>query len=174
MTTYTKKELKEMMKSGNYADVEIYRSTDKRNELHTDFMKHECETLDELPDDYDIACEIYNLDQNGYNDTILANACNSADFKEWYGDADVLVLAILIDYDELAFDGTGYCDDVEDVELTKHGNGNDYLRWTWRGSEYWAQGEFHVDKEGTLHHNWTTPTGHEIEITTDYGDESAI
>lgn len=170
----TKKQLISEYQDGNYAAVEIYRSTDKRNELHSDYMKHECETLDELPDDYDIACEVYELDQDEYNNTILANACQTADFKAWYGDPDAIVLVILIDYDELHFDGTGYCDDVEDVELTKHGNGNDYLRWTWRGREYWAQGEFQVDKNGILHHAWMTPTGHEIEIKAQYREEPNI
>lgn len=85
----TKKQLISEYQDGNYAAVEIYRSTDKRNELHTDYMRHECETLDELPDDYDIACEVYELDQDEYNNTILANACQTADFKAWYGDHDV-------------------------------------------------------------------------------------
>lgn len=170
----TKKQLISEYQDGNYAAVEIYRSTDNRNELHTDYIKHECESLDELPDNYDIACEVYELDQDEYNNTILANTCQTADFKAWYGDPDAIVLVVLIDYDELPFDGTGYCDDVEDVELTKHGNGNDYLRWTWKGREYWAQGEFHVDKNGILHHDWITPTGHEIEITTQYREEPNI
>lgn len=169
-----KEELFTMMASGNYVAVEIYRSTDSRNELHTDFIKHECESLDDLPNNYDFACEVYELDQDEYNDTILANACESADFRDWYGDADALVLAVLIDYNELAFDGSGHCDAADNVVLTKRNNGNDYLRWEWRGQEYWAQGEFFVDKKGILHHNWTTPTGHEVEITTPYRDESNI
>ena len=163
-----KEELIKMMESGRYAAVEIYRSTSRRNELHTDYIKHECDTLNQLPDNYEINCDWFELDQDDYNDTILANTCDSADFQKQYGDADALVFVVLIGYDELAFDGTGYCDDAENVELTKHSNGNDYLSWTWRGQEYWAQGEFYVDKERILHHDFVAPTGHKIEITIEY------
>ena len=58
--------------------------------------------------------------------------------------------------------------EVEDVMLAKHGYNDDYLSWTYKGKEYWAQGEFYVDDCGVLHHTFITPEGKEIEIACDY------
>ena len=57
---------------------------------------------------------------------------------------------------------------VEDVELTKHNNGGDYLSWTLDGAEQWCQGEFFIDKDGILHHTAIAPNGDEVEITIKY------
>ena len=56
----------------------------------------------------------------------------------------------------------------EDVMLSKHGNNDDYLSWSYMDKEYWAQGEFYVDDSNVLYHTFITPTGREIEITCDY------
>jgi len=59
---------------------------------------------------------------------------------------------------------------VEDVMLSKHGYNDDYLTWTYMGKEYWAEGEFHVDDSGELHHTFNAPNGKEIEIVTPYNN----
>lgn len=57
---------------------------------------------------------------------------------------------------------------IENVELKKHPHQGDYLSWEYDGKEYWCQGEFFVDKNGILHHNWETPDGEEVDITIAY------
>lgn len=58
---------------------------------------------------------------------------------------------------------------IQDVVLVKHSNGSDYLSWSYKGQEFWAQGEFFIDRNGFLHHTFITPdTEEEIEITIKY------
>lgn len=58
--------------------------------------------------------------------------------------------------------------ELTNVELEKHANQGDFLSWEYDGIGYWCQGEFYVDKNHILHHNWLTPDGEEIDITIEY------
>lgn len=50
---------------------------------------------------------------------------------------------------------------VTDVEYDTK---TSYLSWRYGGKEYWAQGEFHIDDKGVLHHTFCTPSGKEKEV----------
>ena len=52
---------------------------------------------------------------------------------------------------------------VTDIEVSKASNGY-YVTWNYGGKAYWAQGEFYIDREGYLHHTFSTPTGKEKEF----------
>lgn len=39
-----------------------------------------------------------------------------------------------------------------------------YISWTYGGENFWAQGEFYIDRQGYLHHSHITKTGKEIEF----------
>lgn len=56
----------------------------------------------------------------------------------------------------------------QDIELTKHNSGGDYLTWTYNGKGYWCQGEFYVDSDNNLHHTFYAPSGKAVEIITPY------
>lgn len=94
----TIKELKEELK-GQYAECEVYRSTDKSsNTFHTDH----CVSLDDCSPhgNYteDMKIKAYELmDEDEYNNSILANGEFTADFNDWYGNKNAKVLCILVD-----------------------------------------------------------------------------
>ncbi len=54
---------------------------------------------------------------------------------------------------------------VTDVCFTKGSYGHDLLTWRYGGAEHWAEGVFHIDSLGILHHTFTTPSGKEKEVT---------
>lgn len=75
------------------ADIEIYKFTGYRHDIHNDFIKsvdvsHNSET--EIYD-YEI------MDEEDYERTICANSDVFADFEEWYGDKNAKVLVIMLD-----------------------------------------------------------------------------
>lgn len=84
--------IRELLKSCNFDDYEIYEEWDSghHNPFHTDNIHPLDEVdLDMIVTDYEV------MDQDEYNNTILANTCEFADFKEWYDDADARVLVII-------------------------------------------------------------------------------
>lgn len=68
--------------SNNFIDWETYEYTDKTQRLHTDFIKSiDLNSTDDI-DNFDV----FLLNEEEYNNTILANSCVQANFNEWYGD----------------------------------------------------------------------------------------
>ena len=57
---------------------------------------------------------------------------------------------------------------IEDIMLTKHGNGNDNLSYVADGKYYEVDGEFYVDKEHNLHHSHRFENEEEMEIVIPY------
>lgn len=81
-------EVKEMYKNRDYVDMEVYTG----DHFHTDF----CKWTDEYSDDSEVKGWSL-MDEEEYNNTILANACPQADFEEWYDDKNAKVLVLLIE-----------------------------------------------------------------------------
>ena len=81
------------VKSQGCADVEIYAYTDSRRRLLTDSIKSLDVSLSEV-EGYD--GDVFIMDEDEYNSTVLANSCTSADFAEWYGDANAKVCVIIL------------------------------------------------------------------------------
>lgn len=57
---------------------------------------------------------------------------------------------------------------IEDIVLTKHGNGSDNLSYVADGKNFEVDGEFYVDKEYRLHHTHIFENGDEQEIVIPY------
>lgn len=94
MITYEKNYLKEL--ASNCADVEIYVYRGENHSIHTDSIKGLDINLDNLPDE--IECDFSEMDEEEYNETILANSGVKADFDDWYDDKEAKVLVIVLDY----------------------------------------------------------------------------
>lgn len=82
--------IRDIIKSHPDMDWEIYEG----DHFHTDY----CSWVDpdevDLDNEMDLDWEVFN--QEEYNNTILANSCESANFDDWYGDENAKVLCILI------------------------------------------------------------------------------
>lgn len=86
--------IKETMEKyeGQYADVEVYRNfNSNRMGFHTDRIRS---VEDYSSDDEAIECEL--MDESDYNNSILANTSLSANFAEWYDDANAKILVLKI------------------------------------------------------------------------------
>lgn len=57
---------------------------------------------------------------------------------------------------------------IEDIMLTKHGNGGDDLQYTADGKNFEVDGEFYVDMEYRLHHTHIFGNGDEMDIVKPY------
>lgn len=57
---------------------------------------------------------------------------------------------------------------IEDIVLTKHGNGSDNLQYVADGKNFEVDVEFYVDKEYRLHHTHIFENGDEQEIVIPY------
>ena len=99
----------EMDRDSRIVDYEIYKYLGKNPALHTDTI--EClEDGNGYPEEVMNFCldggrvEIYKLDEEAYNTSILVNACINADFNDWYGtdNATVLILVFPFDWDYVA------------------------------------------------------------------------
>ena len=82
--------IRETKKKLDFDDIEVY--ADKgRGTFHTDNIKD----VDDVPENTRVvAWEL--MDEDTYNQTILANTCVTADFEDWYGNKEAKVLCILI------------------------------------------------------------------------------
>lgn len=109
--------------------------------------------------DSDTVASILNVDANDIQGTL-------ADFSQEWDEADEPEDsdAVIDKYVDI-FTYTG---EPQDIELTKHNSGGDYLTWTYNGKEYWCQGEFYVDSDNNLHHTFYAPSGKAVEIVTPY------
>lgn len=75
------------------ADIEIYKFTGCRHDIHNDFIKS-------VDVSHNSEIEIYDyeiMDEEDYERTVLANVDLFADFEEWYGDKNAKVLVIMLD-----------------------------------------------------------------------------
>lgn len=87
-------ELKELLKEQGkeYYDIEIYKyAFNNHKSIHTDYIT----SIENYDDNTEI--EDYQLmNEEEYSNTILANSCKKADFEEWYGKKNAIVLIIII------------------------------------------------------------------------------
>jgi hypothetical protein len=58
---------------------------------------------------------------------------------------------------------------ITNAQVSK-ANGGYYLSYTYGGEDFWAQGEFHLDSKGYLHHTHITKTGKEIDVKVKIND----
>lgn len=100
MNTYTRNEIKKMAEQT--ADVEIYRFTQADRYIrgiHTDNTVGMDMTVDELPDEFKGIVQM--MDEDEYENTLLANSCMSADFEDCHGDKYAKVLVVVLSYDSV-------------------------------------------------------------------------
>lgn len=88
------KEVEELY-SGQYIDLEVYRPASigkyYPKVFHTDNARP---YMDEPEEDLEIG--LYELmDEETYNQTLLANTFEYADFEDWYGDKSAKVLVVM-------------------------------------------------------------------------------
>ena len=89
---YTVAEVKKMYE-GRYADIEFYKFRFGQKRIHTDCIEYiEYEDVsDNAPvEDFEL------MDEERYNFSVLANCCEEADFKTWYGSSEDRVLVIIV------------------------------------------------------------------------------
>jgi hypothetical protein len=82
------------------ADFEIYESVGRGEHFPNHFHTDSCKPAD-FPDlDQERDRILYAvMDEEEYNDTLLANTCIEADFAEWYNNKDAKVLVIMVEPD---------------------------------------------------------------------------
>lgn len=98
MMTYTRNEVKEM--AAQAAEVEIYRFTQLDRyirSIHTDNTACLDMTIDNLPDEF--KGDVQLMDEEEYDNTLLANSSMSADFEDWHGDKNAKVLVVVLSYE---------------------------------------------------------------------------
>ena len=97
MNKYTKSKIKEMVTRAD--DVEIYKFNQQDRYIqgiHTDNIKSTELGIEELPDEFTGIVQF--MDEDDYENTILANSSIVADFAEWYGSKDAKVLVVALSY----------------------------------------------------------------------------
>lgn len=78
-------------KKGSYTDWEMYGALKDNNfEFHTDSIRSIRNDLDAEVKAYEI------MNEDRYDKTILANAMECANFKQWYDDKNARILVIAI------------------------------------------------------------------------------
>lgn len=91
----TVKDVKELYK-GEYAEIEVYKPVGVGEHYPDHFHTDNCKGIEEGFDD-ESEVGLYELmDEDDYNDSILANSCMKADFGEWYGSKDAKVLCMML------------------------------------------------------------------------------
>ena len=87
---YTVAEIKKMYE-GRYADIEFYKFRFNNRIIHTDCIEYIEDVSDDAPvEDFEL------MDEERYNFSVLANCCEEADFKTWYGSSEARVLVVII------------------------------------------------------------------------------
>lgn len=92
------KDIKERYNFNDYADVEYYypNGEDKYYRLHNDFITS-VDMIDyDYSDDNNLVLDVRELDEEEYNNTIMANSCNEISFEDWYGNKGAKVLVIVL------------------------------------------------------------------------------
>ena len=98
MLTQTRQEVQELAKQA--AEVQIFRFTQLDRyirKIHTDNTACMDMNVDDLPEEF--KGDVQLMDEEEYDNTLLANSCTSADFEDWYGDKDAKVLVVVLSYD---------------------------------------------------------------------------
>lgn len=94
MIKMTIKEVKEMYK-GEYADVEVYKTDEVGDHYPRHFHTDNCKAIDDYMEEAEVG--LYELmDEEEYNNSILANTSERADFADWYDDKEAKVLCIML------------------------------------------------------------------------------
>ena len=98
MLSYTREEVKKM--AAQAAEVEIYRFNQADRYIrgiHTDNTACLDMSVDNLPDEFTGKVEL--MDEEEYDNTILANSSMDADFEDWHGSKDAKVLVVVLSYE---------------------------------------------------------------------------
>lgn len=82
----------------SFDTFEVWKYLDKTRRLHTDFIKNLDEEYGEDVWGKVEVKDFYIMDEEEYDETILINSSERADFTMWYGKKDAKVLVILLDY----------------------------------------------------------------------------
>lgn len=97
MITHNKDYLRRIARTANHVEVCQYNDPQPHQRLHGDFIHATAfDSVDDLPD-RDIMCDVEVMDEDEYNDTILANSDLS--FEDIY-DAGDTVCVIVLDWAE--------------------------------------------------------------------------
>lgn len=96
----TIKDVKEEYKN-EYAELEVYKAMSGGKYYPSNFHMDNCRSLGEDSPhgnyDDDMKVGLYELmDEEEYNNTIMANCDIYADFEDWYGNKNAKVLCIMI------------------------------------------------------------------------------
>ena len=100
MLTQTRQEIEQL--AAQAAEVQIFRFTqlDKFvHGIHTDNTGCMDMKVTDLPEEF--KGDVQLMDEQEYDDTILANSSMCADFEDWYGDKDAKVLVVVLSYDSV-------------------------------------------------------------------------
>jgi hypothetical protein len=98
MLSYTREEVKKM--AAQAAEVEIYRFNQADRyilDIHTDNTACMDMKVDDLPDEFNGIVQL--MDEEDYDNTLLANSSMSADFEDWYGNKDANVLVVVLSHE---------------------------------------------------------------------------
>ena len=83
----------------DWTDYELYEPLDGSTSFHTDkcnLVFDDDRMSDEVVLDNSNSPIYEVMGEEDYNNTILANTCEYADYGEWYDDKDALVLCIMV------------------------------------------------------------------------------
>jgi len=103
---YTRDELIEASKMAD--SVEIYQYSDFTHRIHSDFIQSdgELEYIYQLPSEVD--CDYELMDEERYNNTILANCGLAVNFETWYGNKNAEILVIVLSHEYKIINGELY------------------------------------------------------------------
>lgn len=90
--------LKDLLKKeiNQASDVEIYQYRGKRHDIHTDFVDYIDKSVNDIDIDSFNDLEFELMDQERYNNTIMANCSDYMNFEDLYGDPESKVLVIVL------------------------------------------------------------------------------
>lgn len=90
----TIKNVKDMYK-GKYEDIEIYRPCSIGEHYPNHFHTDNCSFTEEFTDESEVG--LYELmDEEDYNNSIMSNVSDYADFEGWYGNKNAKILCIML------------------------------------------------------------------------------
>lgn len=90
----TIKELKEIFKN-RYVDMEVYEANSKGKYYPRTFHTDNCRWIDDYTEESEVG--LYELmDEEDYNNSLLANSSFSFSFEDYYGNKDVKILCIML------------------------------------------------------------------------------
>lgn len=92
----TIKEIKEMF-NGDYVEVEVYKplNTDTGRYYPKNFHTDNCVGMEDYTEDMEVGLHEL-MDEEDYNQSLLAGYDITADFEDWYGDRNAKILCIMI------------------------------------------------------------------------------